>query len=298
MKNVVLVCLAVFFLLPACLYSQVFYLNNGFTNGGNVRSCSGKFKDSNPFGSYNYNENYTVTFQTDSVAGQAMQLEFDTLDIARGDTMFVYDGTNSSSKLLTTLTDKDGVPLSIRATALNKSGSLTIRFKSDNNDLSSGWNANLICKSPCQSIAVQLTTNPAADANGFINICKGGTITFSGKGLYNQNNLYYHQSDTTAKYLWTFSDGKDTSGIFANQIKRTFTTEGGTIAQLALMDQNECYNTAPVQVKIRTSLTPTFNIKTTALCINDTMKVIAKPLYPEAVFSNLPVYSDKLSSAA
>ena len=292
MKNAVLVCLALFFLLPACLYSQVYYLNNGFTNGGNVRNCSGKFKDSNPFGSYTYNENYSVTFNTDSAAGQAVQLEFDTLDIAMGDTMFVYDGTSTSSKLLTTLTNKAGVPLSLRATALNKSGSLTIRFKSDNNDLSSGWNANLICKSPCQSIAVQLTTIPAADANGFINICKGASITFSGKGSYNQNNLYYHQSDTTAKYLWTFSDGKDTSGIFANQFKRTFTTEGGTIAQLALLDQNECYNTVPVQVKIRTSLTPTFNIKTPALCITDTLRLVAKPLYPEAVFSNLPVYSD------
>ncbi|MCY7422905.1 MAG: gliding motility-associated C-terminal domain-containing protein [Chitinophagaceae bacterium] len=292
MKNVVLVCLAVLFLIPACLYSQVFYLNNGFTNGGNVRSCNGQFKDSNPYGNYTYNETYTVTFQTDSATGQAMQLEFDTLDIAKGDTMFIYDGPSTSAKLVTILTNKDGVPFSIRATALNKSGSLTVKFTSDNNDVSSGWNAHLICKSPCQSISVQLATSPPADANGFINICKGGTITFSGKGLYNQNNLYYHQSDTTAKYLWTFSDGKDTAGIFANQIKRTFTTEGGTIAQLALMDQNECYNTLPVQVKVRTSLTPTFNIKPPSLCINDTTRLVARPAYPEAVFSNLPVYSD------
>ena len=292
MKSVVLACIAVFFLLPACLFSQVYYLNNGFTNGGNVRSCTGQFKDSNPKGNYAYNENYTVTFQTDSAKGQAMQLEFDTLDIALGDTMFLYDGPTTSSKLLTTLTNKVGVPFSIRATALNKSGSLTVRFTSDNNDLTSGWNASMICKSPCQSIAVQLTTMPAADANGFINICKGGTVTFSGKGVYNQNNIYYHQSDTTAKYLWTFSDGKDTTGIFANQIKKTFTTEGGTIAQLALMDQNECYNSIPVKVKIRTSLTPTFNIRPPSLCINDTTQLIARPSYPEAVFSNLPVYSD------
>jgi gliding motility-associated-like protein len=292
MKKALVGCLLLILLFSGRVVSQVYYLNNGFTNNGQVLSCAGNFKDSNPFGSYSENEQYTVTFNPVSLTGQAIQFDFDTLNIASGDTMYIYNGATTSAPLLTTLSYGDGAPLSIRATAINARGSLTVRFVSHRNNGAPGWNARLSCKSPCQQIQVKLNTIPAADANGIINICKGQEVTFLGTGVYSQNDLYYHQSDTTAKYLWSFSDGKDTSGVFAHRIKRTFYNEGGTVVQLGLVDKNECYNLVATQVKIRTALTPIFNIPESSICLKDTVRIVARPTFPEATFSNLPVFSD------
>jgi len=275
------------------LNAQVYYLNNGFTNGGSAKTCNGFFKDSNPVGDYTGNERYTVTFVTENNNIQAMQLDFDTLDIAKGDTLFIYDGTSVNAPLLLTLSNIDGAPISVRATANNPSGTLTAQFTSNNVEFGRGWNAAISCKSPCQKILVNLITSPAPGPDGFINICNGSEVTFTGNGIYGQNNTFYKQSDSTAKFLWTFSDGRDTTGIFAKTIKRRFTQEGGTVVQLAIMDQNECYNLTATQVKIRTSITPSFNIQQKTICIFDTARLVAKLTYPQAIFSNLPVFSDK-----
>ncbi len=286
----------IFFLIIAFIpwkaSSQVYFLNNGFTNGGKVTGCTGTFKDSNPFGNYAKNESYSITFYPTSSPNQVMQIVFDTLDISTGDTMYIYDGPSANAPLLTDLSSRDGAPLTIRATPANTSGSLTIKFVSDGSNEAKGWNARLSCKSACQPINAQVNTIPAADANGFVNICTGQQVTFLGNGVYPLNDKYYHQDDKTTKFLWAFSDGRDTSGINANQLIRKFDSEGGTVVKLTLADQNDCYNLIPVQVKVRTSLKPDFNIPQTPICLYDTLKLIASPKYPKGNFSSLPVNSD------
>ena len=250
MKNFLVVFITILFFIPWKASSQLFFLDNGFNNNGKVTGCTGTFKDLNPFGNYNTNEQYVVTFFPASSPNQAIQLVFDTLEIALGDTLFVYDGTDINAPLLTDLTNRDGAPLSLRATAINTTGALTFKFISRSPVSAKGWSARLSCKSACQPITVKLNSVPAADENGFINICKGQEVLFSGSGIYPQNDKFYRQDDATSKFLWTFSEGGDTSGIFAQQVKRKFDKEGGIVVQLTIVDQNECYNLVPAQLKI------------------------------------------------
>jgi gliding motility-associated-like protein len=275
-------------------FAQVYSLNNGFISGATINTCTGVFQDSNRSGSYGNNENYTVTFAPTST-GRAIQLQFLVLNLGTGDTLWIHDGLSTLAPLITFLTFND--PLTtVRASATNTSGAIAVKFTSDNNNVSEGWSATISCKSACQSISTNVRgLVPTPDANGFINICKGQEVTFTGNGTYNQNDLLYHQTDTVHRFNWKVSDGFDTTGTFLSSFKHKFSSEGGFLVELRITDTNGCTNINRSVVKVRTGVKPQFNLQRPATnCSSDTVRIFARPKMATGSFTTPPVIADSI----
>ncbi len=273
---------------------QTYYVGNGFSNGATVNTCSGLFKDSNPFGNYNADETYTVTFCS-STPGKAIDIVFDTLNIGIGDTLWVYDGNSVTAPLINFYTNIN-VGTSVRATVGNVGGCITLKFVSNLTDQASGWSAMISCKSPCQKVEADIfSTTPAFTVPGEVRICIGDEVTFRGRGIYAQNNQTYSQNDTVHTFNWSISDGFDTTNTFVHTIKRRFTTEGGYYVRLNIKDTNGCRNTIFTTVKVKTSIKPTFSITgNNAICAGDTAYLAGSSTAKPGSFSVIPTVADSL----
>lgn len=96
------------------------------------------------------------------------------------------------------------------------------------------------CRYPCQQTNVSLSSSTAINSNGLIGICPNQEQVFKGSGYYKQNDNYYHQSDLTSRYLWSFSDGTDTSGINLQSVTHRFNSSDTTNIRLQMVDKNGC----------------------------------------------------------
>ncbi|WP_207496843.1 gliding motility-associated C-terminal domain-containing protein [Aridibaculum aurantiacum] len=280
--------------LFSTLQSQVYSLNAGFTNGGTVTTCSGTFLDANRNGNYGNNENYAVTFSPGSSI-QAIELQFTDLALGPGDTLWVYDGASMSDPLIDAFSSNSGTT-SVRASATNTSGSLTVRFISDASGVSRGWTATIRCKSPCQKINASIVSMmPQPDASGFINICKGQSVLFKGSGSYPDNGMYYHQTDTLHRFAWRVSDNRDTSAVFLDSFRHRFNSEGGFLVELRITDTTGCINTTKSFLKVRTGIRPNFNVQVPPRnCSSDSIRITTRPRMVTGSFSNPPVVADSI----
>ncbi len=283
-------------------YSQVYSLNNGFANGGSVSTCSGTFYDTYPFLNYQANEDYSVTFCSANV-GKVMQVVFSSLNIAGGDTLFVFDGNSMASPVLHTITNTSTSFFYATPSATNVTGCLTFRFVSDGVNESNGWTAQIKCIYPCsQRIVASMKTTPVADLNGYTNICFGDTVKFQVSTLFPDNNTIYHQSDTSTMFQWKFGDGTGINGKNLKNVKHYYGKTGGYRAQLSIIDTNGCEAGSLLQMPVRTSLKPIFNITAPpTLCLFDTL--FASPhsatgsptvTQQQASFSSLPISGDSV----
>jgi gliding motility-associated-like protein len=289
--------------------AQNYYLNNGFVNNGTVSTCSGFFYDSNISGNYAASEKYTITFCSGNV-GKVIQMNFTELSIGVGDTLFIFDGNSSFCGVLDTITSSFQLnsQFAVTVSDTSNSGCLTFKFKSDATTQASGWKATIKCGYKCsQKIQGAISTFPARDANGYTNICLNptGLVDFSILPQYPDNNLIYHQSNSTSTFHWYFGDGKDTSGINLLSVDHFYTNSGGYKAKVIVTDSNGCNNTYPIEVKIRTSILPIFKINApNSLCFGDTVKLTpnlnsgsmngGSVLTQQGLFLQLPVSSDSL----
>ncbi|MFM8372210.1 MAG: hypothetical protein ACKOCO_07470, partial [Bacteroidota bacterium] len=101
---------------------------NYVMNGTPVNDCSGTFYDpGGEAGGYGNNQNLTTTICSDGSDGTHIRLSFSGADIAPGDLLCIYDGTNVSAPLIACHTDYNpGQPFLIQATAVNPSCCLTV----------------------------------------------------------------------------------------------------------------------------------------------------------------------------
>jgi gliding motility-associated-like protein len=222
----------------------------------NITACSGTFYDSGGNGG-NYSANEDMTYIIcPSTAGYKIKLNFTSFDVEDGvDWLAVYDG-NSTAAPLVGIYD-NGYPLSgpIQASSSNASGCLTFVFHSDGSLQYGGWKATISCALPCQSVnAVLTSTTPAASA-GYINICQGGTVNFTGSATYPQNGTFYTQSNATSTFHWIFGDGATANGT---NVSHTYTDGGGNIVRLVVTDNNGCVSTNDINLRVRVSTTPKF----------------------------------------
>lgn len=290
--------------------AQIYSFNNGFTNGQSITTCSGTFFDSSPNATYGTFENYSVTFSP-GTANRVIQMIFTELAIGSGDTLFMYDGASMNNNLITSFTNTNlgsNISFRINPTDTNNSGKLTFAFKSDGVADAVGWTADIKCIFPCrQSILGNLTTNPAKDANGFINICTNanGTVQFNVTTAYPNNGTIYNQADSTSLFYWSFGDGKDTLKKDLTNISHTYTQEGGYNVKLVITDSNGCNNSLPIFAKVRTGITPTYSIVAPAnLCVLDSVKIspsigfvpnVGGSVSPtQGSFLSLPISGDSL----
>lgn len=108
-------------------------------------------------------------------------------------------------------------------------------------------------------------------------ICDGDSITFYGSGNYRANNMYYHQSDSSSHFFWSFGDDTTASGQI---VKHKYTAYGTYNIKLVITDTMGCKDS--VYKKIRIQIPPQAIIrKTYPYCLEDKviLSALIKPGY-------------------
>ncbi|MCB0582647.1 MAG: PKD domain-containing protein, partial [Phaeodactylibacter sp.] len=244
-----------------------------------VNTCGGFFLDSggNNAG-YSANENSSITICPNS-PGSYIRLNFSGVNVSAEDEFCFYDAPDASGTPITCYAD-DFLPnqnFIVQATAANPTGCLTITFQSDGAGQGRGWSAEIECAMPCQNIFVELaSTDPAvmpADT-GWINICPGDRVSFSGRGVYPQSGLDYVHSDFTSEFTWDFGDGTTAVGP---DVAHVFDEPGGYTVQLTIEDQRGCTNLNFLSQRVRVATYPEFSTGNLPgqICVGDTISLSA-----------------------
>ena len=266
-----------------------------FNNG----SVTNFFDSGNNSNSYSSNENEVITLCPDA-SGSKMVAVFGTnagytLDIHTSDTLFVYDGIQTTSPLLAKINNStfpNGVNLP--ASWSNTSGCLTFQFISDVTNEGSGWEANLSCANLIQPFSNHILAFVNGEANGandtlndlfpvdtgYVDICLGDTVTFvadphfpyepggdsasiSGGG-YMQSNNY--------TVLWELSDGTTYS---SNSFDYIPSSRNGFFISLRIEDSQGQFQYS--FCKVRVSTVPNFSSCApldSPICLGNTTQLI------------------------
>ena len=224
---------------------------------GTVNQCSGTFTDSGgSAGLYGDNESFTLTICPDT-AGDLVQIDFTSFSTqANADILEFFNGPDATAP---TFGQFSGGPASspglVVATAANASGCVTITFTSDGAGNTTGWEANLSCITPCQTINAQLdSANPAPNGSGFIRVCVNETITLNGSAIFSEDG-------TGATYEWDLGDGNTIAGQTA---AFSYSEPGVYEVNLNVTDTNTdinptgCVNNNLINQIIQVSTTPDF----------------------------------------
>ena len=116
---------------------------------------------------------------------------------------------------------------------------------------------------------------PAFPADtGWIDICPGTEIQFSGAGAYPQNGILYNHSDQTAQFVWNFGDGTTAIG---QDVSHTFDEPGGYLVELMIRDQFGCTNANSISQRVRVAAPPQIVLAETPppICVGDTIQLNA-----------------------
>ncbi len=228
-----------------------------------AETCGADFTDSGgAAGNYGNNQNFTLTICSDSLKKTHIALGFEQLDLDPNDELCFFDGNSVNAPSLGCSSDFGRSQNAIiETTARNTTGCMTIRFRSDGSGVRLGWLAHIICIASCQTVKSQIVSAVPAivpSDTGWIDACANQTrITFKGKGIYDFNDIAYHQSDTLSKFEWNFGDGTPIG--YGPNVSHVYKQEGGFIVQLVITDTMGCKNTNYVKQRVRISPRPTFN---------------------------------------
>lgn len=268
-----------FFIL--CLLGPSIGFSQSYSMDGTpITDCSGFFYDSGGSGAnYGSSESFTTTICSDGTNGTHIQLIFSAVELAGGDALCFFDGTDATAPMLACNDDfMVGSPFIIQATAANTSGCVTITFNSDGSGEAAGWQADINCIPSCQTILANLVdSDPVVSPvdTGYIDICQGERVFFYGEGIYPQNGIVYDHSDLTSTFEWDFGDG--TFGLGPN-VSHVYEESGGYIVQLTITDQFGCTNTNFLNQRVRVSTNPSFSVLADfddAICAGDTVNLNA-----------------------
>jgi hypothetical protein len=167
------------------IYSQTYEIDA--FDGQTITTCGGTFTDSDPSttGNYGNNENYTVTF----CSGNASFLTFD-FDVtgffdplSSGDTLYMYDGNNTSGDLIMQIDGTDDPSFS-EFMLSTLSTCVTFQFISDGSTNNDGWAANISCTTPPNDC----NGNPAA-----ADIAAQAPFICNLDGYCGNTGAYYHE---------------------------------------------------------------------------------------------------------
>lgn len=245
-----------------------------------VNTCGGLFVDSGGNnGGYSANENSTLTI-CPNAPGRYVQLSFSGVDVDSLDSFCFYDSPTATGNPMVCYANNfyPARTFLVQATAANPSGCLTITFESNGSVQGDGWNADIRCIAACQNIFVELAASDPAVVpadTGWINICPGDRVSFTGIGVYPQNGVSYQHSDFTSEFTWDFGDGTMAVGP---EVSHIYDEPGGYIAQLFIRDQNGCTSLNYLNQRIRVATYPEFltggNIPD-EICVGDTVSLNA-----------------------
>lgn len=251
------------------------------------------FDSGNTSASYTANENETIVICPDYAGGTSkLSLNFGnaaglSFDVHASDTLYVYDGPNTSAPLLgkhNSDTDPGGFS-HISSFANNPTGCFTIQFVSDGADEGTGWEANISCSQELQPIEPHmegLLYGLGADIidpsdTGYIDICFGDSILFLAKSIFpysleNTGHGYSQDPNSSITYTWETSDGLEVVG---DSLWFKPSSRNGFIIRLTTSDSRS--QTKAIQAKVRVSTVPGFSgvlITRDDICVGDTTVVI------------------------
>ncbi|MFN4007184.1 MAG: gliding motility-associated C-terminal domain-containing protein [Chitinophagaceae bacterium] len=264
------------FIATGNLSAQTYALNNGFTSGQTITTCSGFFFDSQPAGNYGPNENYTVTFRSNT-PGRQMRVDFTEMGILAGDSLEVFDGLTTAAPRIYVFNAANSQPLNLVSS--NADRALTFRFRSDATIQGSGWRGVLKCAPPCQPITGGITLNGVgADANGNINFCPSPTTNFTiaANVTFPQSGPFpnYTQSVALSRFTWNMGGiANDTTTNGVNSFVRRFNVAAGFNIKVTVLDTNGCSQV--FTAKLRGSVKPRFNVTGGNMCLGDTLSIPA-----------------------
>ena len=283
-------------LILTCLVFQFSIGQDISMTNGTFNQCSGVFTDSGgASGAYGNNEDFTLTICPD-VAGDAIQLDFTAFNTqVNADILNIFNGPDATAVPFGPFS---GGPASSPGTIqalidTNPSGCLTITFTSNGTGVTTGWEANISCITPCQNINAQFDGftiaqtdgyDPQPNSNGFIRACAGEAITFNGSGTFSSDG-------TGATYEWDFGDGTTGAGTSATH---AYTAPGIYVVNLEIRDANTgqdplgCTNNNLINQLVQISTTPDFTgteALDSDLCFGETTTIsgIATPVRFESV---------------
>ena len=200
-------------------YITVFYPDVVMSNDP-VYVCAGTYKDPGGDDNYENNLSYTQTIYP-STEGAYVRLTFTEFSLENAsynrcyDKFYIYDGTSTSATAL--INGVCGTSNPGTVTATNDAGALTIKFTSDQSEVSTGWVAEISCYIPGPEVAVQSYTPTTArySTTNDLNI----TFTNTGVGTTSENTTA--TISTTDEYITL-----NNSSAILGSIARNATTDG------------------------------------------------------------------------
>lgn len=203
-------------------------------NGGNGRYTQGDF-------------HLTLKGSCDSI--YRFSLRIDELDIACTDTLYIYDGPNTSSPIRAKINNCSGHKVGQRVfvSPTNTSGYLTVRFSATGSG-GDGFLLSAECEVPCERVVPVIeekfyrlrngvvydsaflrdvpvydtlwNINGNGDTIGITSIdtsyfvgahlCVGDGVMFKGHGEYTHDHGYYNPSDANTYFVWDMDNDGDT----------------------------------------------------------------------------------------
>lgn len=162
-----------------------------------VMACRGGFFDSGGrSANYSDNEFSTITFCSGS--SDRLQFYFKAMSMGTGDTLWAYDGPNTSSELIAMYIAYSGTDY-----LWSSSSCLTFRFKSNGSSTTSGWEAEYQC------MADPVITNEYTNiSGGFRTFCSGVLRDPGGSGNYSvpsyRTETYKSADGNKLKFVFSF----------------------------------------------------------------------------------------------
>lgn len=289
MKNFLAVLIA---LLAHVAFSQQTTIQmSGASNNQTFNTCNGFIIDSGgPGGSgYGNNETVIVTICPDT-PGDIISVVFNLFqlsmtddnpapNITNVDYMDVYDGNSTAAPTLGTYSGTDLQGVVIMATALNTTGCITLRFRS--NSAGTGmFTASATCTTPCATptAAGIIVGGETSDST---RVCVGDQVDFSGIASSAAPGF------TLANYEWDFMDGSTATGVNASH---AFSAPGQYLVQLFVTDNNGCGNTNLIDLQVFVATIPTFQgfPTDTTLCLGESVTFTADPDFYEVTWNGFP----------
>lgn len=270
----------IFYSILSFLSISTGYAQYHLISNGSVVACDGFFLDSGGNqGNYGPNENFIVSICPDGSTGTHTRLRFSGVDLKSGDELCFFDGPNILGTSLGCASDyQQGAPFIVQASPMNFSGCLTVSFMSTGAGQGMGWIADIDCVPACQSFNALITSTdpPVVPADtGWIDICPGTVIDFSGGVQFLQNNILYNQTEALCTFEWDFGDGNLVNGA---DVSHRYDKPGGYVINLHISDQLGCGNTNIVSRKVRVAPPPKINFGSLPgpVCFNDSLSLAAQ----------------------
>jgi gliding motility-associated-like protein len=261
------------------------------SNGQTFNTCFGFIIDSGGQGGsgYSNNENVTITLCPDT-PGEIISVVFNTFSLSTVDDnplpnvtnldyMDVYDGASTSAPTLGTYSGNQLQGVVINATALNPSGCITLRFRS-NSSGTGMFTASVTCETPCNvpTAAGEIVGGVTPDS---ILVCIGEEVQFADDGSYAAFGF------TIADYNWDFMDGSSANGP---NVSHSFDQPGQYRVQLFVTDDNGCSNTNLIDLEVFVGTVPDFTgfPGDTTLCLGESISFEADPESYEVLWDGFP----------